>query len=144
MAQVSIIQYAEITTGTGRPIRLGSKDVPTTTTLTGTGEVYHVVYNDNPASTYKVIYDGATTGVKFFAVKSSTEAMLAFQGDGLESMSTAHLDAGVWQFFGEGSTTSSVVSLAARAGGTEIPVSLIAIYNLSGATAQDIEILVAY
>lgn len=144
MAQVSLIQYAEITTGAGRPIRLGSKDVPTTTTLTGTGEIYHRVFNDIAVETYRLLYDGDTTGLKFFAVKSSTEAMLALFGEGLESMSAVHMDAGVWQFFGEGSTTSSVVSLEARASGTEVAVSQIGIYNISASTLQDVEILVAY
>ena len=144
MSQVNIIQYAEIYTGSGPPLRIGSKVTPSTITLTGTGEVYHHVYNDNPASTYKLIYSTELSGLKFFAVKSSTEAMLAFRTDGFEGMSTAHLDAGVWQFFGEGSSTASVVSLEARASGTEVPVEFIGIYNLNGATAQDIEIVVAY
>lgn len=141
MAQVNITQYAEITTGAGRPIRLGSKDVPSTITLTGTGEVYHMVYNDLPATDYRLIFDNQLTTIKFFAVKSSTEAMLAFISTTDESMSAIHLTAGVWQFFGEGTTTSSVASLPLRAGGAEVALYQIGIYNIA-ATAQDVEIVV--
>lgn len=142
MAEVNLYQYATISRPGSERVVLGSKNKPTTITLTGTGEVYHMVYNDLPANDYRLLFDNQLTTIKFFAVKSSTEAMLAFKSTTDESMSAIHLSANQWQFFGEGSTTSSVASLTLRANGTEVVVTQIGIYNIAAAL-QDVELIVA-
>lgn len=137
MAQVTLYQFAAITHGTGKPIELGSRSVPSTIALTGTGEVHHKVFNDLAATTLHVLYNGELTGIKFYAVKSSVDSMLAInEGDATESI--IHIESGVWQFFSGGST---------GAGGAipwaESDVTDVSLYVL-GAVAADVEFIAVY
>ena len=144
MAQVSIIQHVEISTGSGQPLRIGSKVIPSTITLTGTGEVFHRVFNDVPATTVTDLYSDDLTGIKFFGVKCSVEALFGFSNTS-ESGSTnlVHLEPNMWQFFGEGTTTSSISTLGTRCAEAEVAVELMKIY-IPGAAVGDVELIVAY
>lgn len=145
MSQVSIIQYAEISTGSGQPLRIGSKVIPSTITLTGTGEVYHRVYNDITALSTTVLYDGDLTGLKWFAVKPSTEIQLAFGDEVADPIITSGivLAANVWQFFNSGVTLSYTLddTIAFRAIQSQANITKISAYNVLSA---DIEFIGAY
>lgn len=143
MAQVSIIQYAEITTGTGRPIRLGSKDVPSTIALTGTGEVVHRVYNDNanwPLNLFDA--DIITGALKFVAIKSSVDATLGFAATvGGGNNSTVPVEANVWCFIHGGTVPGYAANIDTRLAEALVDVAYISLYASANA---DVEVLFAY
>lgn len=148
MSQVNIIQYAEIYTGSGPPLRIGSKVTPSTITLTGTGEVYHRVFNDVPAATVTDLYTADLTGLKFFAVKSTLAAYVGFsensdQGDGA---SIINIPAGVWQFFGGGSTGADNGSFTTRLTATYTTPENITIVKIAipGLASSDVEFVGVY
>jgi hypothetical protein len=141
MAQVSLYQYAEIVKSDGSVERIGSKNLPSTITLTGTGEIFHVVKNDLDADPAVAIYNGELTGIKWWAIKSSVAAQVSFGTDATASNSQK-LIAGQWQFFGSGYTTnSSSTTLATRAAAADAYIADISIY---AATAADVELVIAY
>lgn len=147
MAQVNIIQHAEIVLSNGQPLRIGSKTVPSVVTLTGTGEVVHRVWNGLTAADYTDLYSdtlgGILSGIKWWAVRSSVDAMFVYSGGTATSTSTSSLLANVWCFFGEGVTTSSAAGLSARAAEAEIDVTDMGIY-IPGAVAGDVDLVVVY
>lgn len=144
MAEINVYQYATISRPGSERLVVGSKNKPTTITLTGTGEVYHMVFNDIAVTTVTDLYADNLTGIKFFGVKCTVEALFGFSGDS-ESGSTnlVHLEPNMWQFFGEGTTTSSISTLSARLAELEVAVEKMKIY-IPGATVGDVELIVAY
>mgnify|MGYP003423089646 CR=1 FL=1 len=142
MAQVSIIQYAEITTGTGRPIRFGSKDVPSVITLTGTGDVVHRVYNDLPALAITTLYDDEDAALKWFAIKSSVAAMLGFEDLSVGGTNAIKLVPNVWQFINSGVTTQAVGLTSERVDETEYNIETVKVYHDTG--TADIEFVTAF
>ena len=144
MATVKVYQYVEVTPGSGSPIVLGKKSLSNLITLTGTGEVYHRVFNDIPATTVTELYADNLTGIKFFGVKSSRAATLGFgtANGGYEGANAITLTADVWQFFCGGETTTSAINLSARTADTTEEIGNIKIYIPSG--SADVELIVAY
>ena len=145
MAQVDLYQYVEIIKSDGTKIRLGSKQKPSTITLTGTGTVHYHVYNDVSGASDLTVYSGDLVGLKFFAVRCSVEALFGFSGAVQAGTNNAiHLSPDVWQFFGEGTTTEDGDGiLSIRINGSETTVTEM-IVRIPGATAGDIEFVGAY
>jgi hypothetical protein len=146
MAQVNIIQYAEIYTGSGPPLRIGSKVTPSTITLTGTGEVYHRVFNDITLGSATALYTADMTGLKWFAVKASTEIQIGFGTDASPDHNNAIVvPANIWQFFNSAETTEDVdgtsLSISGRATQGQQVIDTVYAYN---ALAADIEFIGAY
>lgn len=143
MAQVNLTQYAEIILSDGRPIRIGSKTIPSTIALAGTGEVFHRIWNDNANWPLELYDSNITTGtLKFIAVKSSIDATFGY-GKTVAggNNSTIPLEAGVWLFISGGGETNYVANVGDRTGETVDAITYMAI--TAGASA-DIELIVAY
>jgi len=146
MAQVSIIQYAEVSTGSGQPLRIGSKVIPSTITLAGTGEVHHRVYNDIVGPAVTVLYENTLTGIKWFAVKASVDIVIAYGGTtdsgNFPDTSAIGVTAGRWQFFNNGTTTLNQGSnVEGRPTNNACDIIKVVAFNLTDA---DIEFIAAY
>lgn len=146
MAQINIIQHAEIYTGSGTPLRIGSKVTPSTITLTGTGEVFHRVFNDIALGSATALYTADMTGLKWFAVKASTEIQVGFGVDAAADHNNAIVvSANVWQFFNSSKTTEDLdgtgLSVSGRAIQSQKYIDTVYAYN---ALAADIEFIGAY
>ena len=146
MSQVNLIQYAEISTGSGSPLAIGSKTTPSTIALTGTSEVIHRVYNDISTTSSTTLYSSTLTGLKWFAIKPSVEIVVSFGKDAAaDHTSSIVVAANTWQFFNSGKTTEgddgSALSVAGRAIQVQANIDTITAYN---ALAADIEFIAAY
>lgn len=137
MSQVNIIQYAEIYTGSGPPLRIGSKVTPSTITLTGTGEIFHRVFND--VGPTQAIYSGDLTGLKWFAIKAVLETVVSF-GDGTHNNSIV-LAPNVWQIVNSGETTGYGATVVARGATAQTAITTVEAYNVADC---DIEFIGAY
>jgi len=142
MAQVNLIQYAEISTGSGSPLSVGSKTTPSTIAMTGTGEIVHRVYNDIAGTTAQVLYDNNFgSGIPvWWAIKSSQTGTVGFGNDSTEA-SAIGVVAGVWQFFNSGRGTTSVsTTVSTKASGSLSTIGDIVFYNRSASVA-DVEFI---
>lgn len=144
MAEINVFQYAVINRPGSNPVVIGSKNKPSTITLTGTGEMYHRVFNDVAATTLTDIYVEEITDIKFFGVKCSRAATLGFgTADEFAAGSNAVLlAADTWQFFNTGQTTSSSTNLGVRTAEAAVDIGNMKIY-IPGGTA-DVEIIAVY
>lgn len=143
MAQVNTYQYAELVRSDGSVVPVGSKTKVSSISLTGTGEVLHVVKNDLASLSTTVLYNGELTGIKWMAFRSSVDAIVSFGTDATSS-SAIKLIAGVWQFLNSGYTTnSSSTTIATRVAATAGYIADISIYIPGGAVA-DVEFIAAY
>lgn len=148
MAQVDLYQYAEIVKSDGTKIRLGSKQKPSTITLTGTGEIIHRIFNDLTGGDTIDLYTADLTGLKFFAVKSSIAAYVGFSENSSlgEGASVIGIGANVWQFFGGGLTGADGGTFTTRmlvASTTPESITIVKI-NAPGASTYDVEFVAVY
>lgn len=143
MAQINLYQYAELVRSDGSVVPVGSKTKASTISLTGTGEVLHIVKNDLASLSTTVVYNGELTGIKWIAMRSSVDATVAFGTDATATSAT-QLKANVWQFFNSGMTTnSSSTTIATRVAAATVAIADISVYIAGGATG-DVEVLIAY
>lgn len=144
ISEINLYQYAVINRPGAQPLVLGSKNKPTTITLTGTGEVYHRVFNDIAATTLTDLYVEELTDIKFFGVKCSRAATLGFgTADGAAASASAILlTADAWQFFANGQTTSSLSHLGVRTAEAAVDIAKMQIY-IPGGTG-DVEVIAVY
>lgn len=148
MSQVDIYQYAEVIKSDGTKIKIGSKQKPSTITLTGTGEIVHHVFNDIAGGDTVDLYTADLTGLKFFAVKSSLAAYVGFSENSSlgEGASIIGIGAGVWQFFGGGLTGADPGTFNVRmtvAATTPENITIVKIH-VPGAVAADVEFIGVY
>ena len=144
MADINLYQYAVINRPGSQPIVIGSKNKPATITLTGTGEVYHRVFNDIAATTLTDLYVEELTDIKFFGVKCSRAATLGF-GTATETSTGASailLTADAWQFFANGQTTEGGTNLGTRTAEAAVDIGNMKIY-IPGGTG-DVEVIAVY
>lgn len=143
MSQINLYQYAELVRNDGSVVPAGSKSKVSTISLTGTGEVHHIVKNDLASLSTTVLYNGELTGIKWIAVRSSVDAILSFGTDATSS-NAIKLIANVWQFLNSGYTTnSSSTTIATRAAATTGYIADISVY-IPGLVVGDVELIAAY
>lgn len=144
MADINLYQYAVINRPGAQPLVLGSKNKPSTITLTGTGEVYHRVFNDIAATTLTDLYVDELTDVKVFGVKCSRAATFGFGGSNQSyaSANAIFLQADVWQWFATGQTTSDTTNLGTRTAEAAVDIGNMKIY-IPGGTG-DVEVIAVY
>ena len=138
MAQVDVIQFAKITPGSGQPFAIGSKVLPSTITLNGTGQVIHRVYNDIPATTAQVLMDNEFVAEwpLFWAIKSSTAGTVAW-GNDANNAQCIGLVANVWQFFESGrATTNNTSDVEDRSSASLSTIGDIVYYNRAAGVAD--------
>lgn len=142
MAQVNLFQYAEIQTG-GGTLCLGNKAKASTISLTGTGEVYHRIWNDNSSWPLNVYDFNIITGpVKFIAIKSSLDAVLGIADTlGGGNNGTIPLEAGIWTFISGGTVLGYAGNLDTRMAESAIDIAYMSVF---AAGSADVELLVAY
>lgn len=147
MAEINIYQYAVINRPGSSPEVIGSRNKPTTITLTGTGEVLHRVYNDITGPAVTSLYNSTMTGLKWFAVKASADIVLGIGGTSDSGATTdtsaIKVSSGVWQFFNSAGTTvdGNGDNLDVRVTNNACSILKINAYNLLDA---DIEFVAAY
>lgn len=146
MSQVDIYQYAEVIKSDGTKIKIGSKQKPSTITLTGTGEMLHRVYNDIVGPAVTVLYESSLTGIKWFAIRSSVDIVVAFGGTtdtgSYPDTSSIAVESNTWQFFNNGGTTLNQGSnVEGRPTNNACDIIKIVAFNLLDA---DIEFFAAY
>ena len=146
MAEINVFQYAVINRPGSSPVVIGSKNKPSTITLTGTGEVLHRVYNDIVGPAVTVLYESTLTGIKWFAVKASVDIVIAHGGTtdsgSYPDTSSIGVTAGRWQFFYNGTTTLNQGSnVEGRPTNNACDIIKVVAFNLTDA---DIEFIAAY
>ena len=142
MAQVDVYSYAEIVKSDGTKIKIGSKNKPVVVTLTGTGEILNLVYNDVTGPVLKRLYTAELTEpIKWFAVKSTVAGNLLW-GENSVSSSSVLIAANSWHFVYGGTNTVDAATITARATESSADITNISFYVASG--AADIEFIAVY
>jgi hypothetical protein len=149
MPEVNIYQYAEINIPLSPTIRIGSKSVPTTISLTGTGEQTYDIYNDVPGQSVKVLYNSELTGIKWWAIKATKVVHLSWLGTSDSGTnpdtSDIKIPANVWQFFNSGSTTEhSGSNVESRPTNSEQAITKVVAFVPLASDPVDIQFIAVY
>lgn len=143
MAQVNIIQYAEVQMGDGNIFRIGSKHLPSTISLTGTGAILRKVWNDLAATTAKALLtDEDLTDFGpwvFMAVKSSKDSMLSWESVDANDTSAIKLESNIWHFFTHGVTSAYAAGYLSRVAETPVDILGLSIYP---SDVADVELVI--